>query len=107
MSSILDGKGRYSDNIFVERFWRTMKYREVCFKDYTDRRQTKTGIESYFHFYNKHRPNQTMAYRTPAGLFNGESDEKSTERKWSASRALAGPGKTAGISLNIAPNLSN
>ena len=106
----MDGKGRYSDNIFVERLWRTVKYEEVYLKAYTDGRQAKTGLEAYLHFYNNQRPHQALGYRTPAEVFNGEpveSDERSTERRWSPSRTLADPGTTAGVSLNIAPNLSN
>jgi putative transposase len=110
VSISMDGKGRYSDNIFVERLWRTVKYEEVYLKAYTDGRQAKTGLDAYLHFYNNQRPHQALGYRTPAEVFNGESvesDERSTERRWSPSRALADPGKTAGLSLNIALNLSN
>ncbi|MDA0735437.1 MAG: IS3 family transposase [Chloroflexi bacterium] len=106
----MDGKGRYADNIFVERLWRTVKYEEVYLKAYTDGRQAKAGLKSYFHFYNTQRPHQALGYRTPAEVFNGESvesHERSTERRWSTSRALADPGTTAGLSLNIALNLSN
>ena len=81
-------------------------YEEV----YTDGSQAKTRLEVYFHFYNNQRPHQALGYRIPAEVFNGESiesDEQSTERRWSPSRALADPGKTAGLSLNIALNLSN
>ena len=73
-------------------------------------RQAKTGLEAYLHFKNNQRPHQALGYRTPAEVFNGEpveSDEWSTVRRWSPSRALADPEKTAGLSLNIAPNLSN
>ena len=42
----MDGKGRYSDNIFVERLWRTVKYEEVYLKADTDRRQAKTVLEA-------------------------------------------------------------
>ena len=106
----MDGKGRYLDNIFVERLWRTVKYEEVYLKAYTDGRQAKTGLDAYFHFYNNQRPHQALGYRTPAEVFNEESvesDEQSTEMRWSPTEALADPGKMAGLSLNIAPNLSN
>ena len=46
----MDGKGRYTDNIFVERLWRTVKYEEVYLKAYTDGRRAKTELEAYFHF---------------------------------------------------------
>ncbi len=106
----MDGKGRYIDNIFVERLWRTVKYEEVYLKAYTDGRLAKTELEAYFRFYNAQRPHQALGYRTPAEVFNGDSvqsTEHSRERRWSPSRALVNPGKTAGLSLNIAPILSN
>jgi len=106
----MDGKGRYRDNIFVERLWRTVKYEEVYLKAYTDGRQAKADLDAYFHFYNTQRPHQALGYRTPAEVFSGDlvqSDEQSKERRWPTSRALADLGKTAGLSLNIAPILSN
>ena len=106
----MDGKGRYSDNIFVERLWRTVKYEEVYLKAYSGGREAKAGIEDYFHFYNTQRPHQALGYRTPAEVFDGDSVETTghtKERRWSPNKALADLGKTAGLSLNFAPNLSN
>ncbi len=62
----MDGKGRYSDNIFVERLWRTVKYEEVYLKAYSNGREANAGLEAYFHFYNTQRPHQALGYRTPA-----------------------------------------
>ncbi len=106
----MDGKGRYSDNIFVERLWRTVKYEEVYLKAYSNGREAKDGLKAYFHFYNNQRPHQALGYRTPAEVFSEDSaptDERSQERRWLHSRALVDLGKTAGPSLNIAPILSN
>ncbi len=106
----MDGKGRYADNIFVERLWRTVKYEEVYLKAYSNGWEAKDGLGAYFHFYNTQRPHQALGYRTPAEVFSGDSvqsDEHSKERRWPPSRALADLGKTAGPSLNIAPILSN
>ena len=105
----MDGKGRYTDNIFVERLWRTVKYEEVYLKAYSNGREAKTGLGDYFRFYNTQRPHQALGYRTPAEVFSGDSaqsTEHPTERRWSPSGALVNPGKTAGPSLNIAPILS-
>ncbi len=49
----MDGKGRYSDNIFIERLWRTVKYEEVYLKAYSGGREAKAGIDDYFRFYNQ------------------------------------------------------
>ena len=66
----MDGKGRYTDNIFVERLWRTVKYEEVYLKAYSNGREAKAGLDAYFHFYNAQRPHQALGYRTPAEVFN-------------------------------------
>jgi putative transposase len=66
----MDGKGRYCDNIFVERLWRTVKYEEVYLKAYSNGREAKAGLDAYFHFYNIQRPHQALGYRAPAEVFN-------------------------------------
>ena len=79
-------------------------------KAYSDGRKAKDGLGAYFHFYNTQRPHQALGYRTPAEVFNGDSvqsTEQSPERRWSKSRALVNLGKTAGLSLNNTPILSN
>jgi len=106
----MDGKGRYTDNIFVERLWRTVKYEEVYLKAYSNGREAKDGLGAYFHFYNTQRPHQALGYRTPAEVFHGDSvqpDVQSIERRWPPSRALVNLENTAGLSLNVAPHLSN
>ncbi len=106
----MDGKGRYRDNIFVERLWRTVKYEEVYLKAYSTGREAKAGLDAYFRFYNAQRPHQALGYRTPAEVFSRSSDtspEQQTERGWSPGRALVHYSGAAGPSLNIAPILSN
>ena len=65
----MDGKGRYRDNIFVERLWRTVKYEEVYLKAYQDGRDARIGIREYFRFYNTERSHQALGYSTPAEVF--------------------------------------
>ena len=65
----MDGKGRYSDNLFIERLWRTVKYEEVYLKAYNDAREARVGIGEYFRFYNTTRPHQSLDYRTPAEVY--------------------------------------
>ena len=106
----MDGKGRYIDNIFVERLWRTVKYEEVYLKAYANGREAKAGLDAHFRFYNTQRPHQALGYRTPAEVSNEDSatsPEQSTERGWSPGRALVYYEGAAGPSLNIAPLLSN
>jgi putative transposase len=61
-----DGRGRALDNIFVERFWRSLKYEEVYIKSYTCVAEAMEGIGNYIDFYNHHRPHQSLSYLTPA-----------------------------------------
>ena len=106
----MDGKGRYADNIFVERLWRTVKYEEVYLKAYSNGREAKAGIGAYFHFYNAQMPHQALDYRTPAEVFNGvsvQSTQQTKERRWSPSRALVSYAGATGPSLNLASILSN
>ena len=62
----MDGKGRYADNLFIERLWRTVKYEEVYLKAYQDGREARTQLGKYLHFYNIERPHQSLGYKTPA-----------------------------------------
>ena len=55
----MDGKGRYSDNIFVERLWRTVKYEEVYLKAYANVTEARRELGDYFRFYNDLRPRAT------------------------------------------------
>ena len=75
----MDGKGRYRDNIFVERLWRTVKYEEVYLKAYQDGRDARNSLREYFQFYNNLRPHQTLGYRTPAEVFASRLVEATNE----------------------------
>lgn len=65
----MDGKGRYLDNIFVERLWRSVKYEEVYLKAYQNGTEARKGIDAYLDFYNRERPHQALGYRTPGQVF--------------------------------------
>ena len=77
----MDGKGRYADNIFVERLWRTVKYEEVYLKAYVNAAEARRELGPYFRFYNDLRPHQALGYRTPAEVFHGEPDVRSEDSK--------------------------
>ena len=62
----MDGRGRYLDNIFVERFWRTLKYEDIYLREYATAKEASEGIARYLDFYNHLRPHQALGYRTPA-----------------------------------------
>lgn len=65
----MDGRGRALDNIFIERFWRSLKYEEVYLHDYETVKEAKTGIRSYFDYYNNERQHQSLEYKTPAEVY--------------------------------------
>lgn len=72
----MDGKGRYLDNIFVERLWRSVKYEEVYLKAYQNGTEARKGIGAYLDFYNRERPHQALGYRTPGQVFDEEQPRK-------------------------------
>jgi putative transposase len=65
----MDGKGRALDNIFTERFWRTVKYEEVYIHDYLSPREARQALTRYFTFYNQRRLHQALDYQTPAEVY--------------------------------------
>ena len=65
----MDGKGRYLDNIFIERLWRSLKYEEVFIKAYDSVAEARGGIGGWLAFYNEDRPHQALGYRTPREVF--------------------------------------
>jgi putative transposase len=65
----MDGRGRFMDNIFIERLWRSIKYEEVHLKAYADGREARAGIGSWMAFYNSRRPHQALNNRTPMAVW--------------------------------------
>jgi putative transposase len=61
----MDGRGRWLDNVFIERLWRSLKYEDIYLKGYADGREAKAGIGAWFAFYNARRPHQALGNRTP------------------------------------------
>ena len=70
ISISMDGRGRAYDNIFVERFWRSLKYEEVYLHAYTGGRESHRGIAKYIAFYNEERPHQSLENRTPSEVYH-------------------------------------
>ena len=65
----MDGKGRYLDNIFIERLWRSLKYEEVFIKAYGSVAEARRSIGEWLTFYNDVRVHQALSYRTPREVF--------------------------------------
>jgi putative transposase len=71
----MDGKGRFLDNIFIERLWRSLKYEEVYIKAYGSVAEARQGIGGWLGFYNEKRPHQALGYRTPRVVHEGAACE--------------------------------
>jgi putative transposase len=69
----MDGRGRVYDNIFVERFWRSVKYEEVYLHEYRTVVEARAHLGAYFRFYNEERPHEALGYRTPHEVYFGSS----------------------------------
>lgn len=69
----MDGKGRWIDNVWIERLWRTVKYEEVYLHAYRDGREAQRRLSAYFEFYNRQRLHQSHDYRTPDEVYAGAS----------------------------------
>jgi putative transposase len=69
----MDGRGRFLDNIFIERLWRSLKYEEVFIKAYGSVAEARRGIGGWLGFYNDERPHQALGYLTPRAVFEGEA----------------------------------
>jgi putative transposase len=65
----MDGRGRWMDNVFIERLWRSLKYEDIYLKGYADGREARAGIASWIGFYNSRRPHQALGNRTPMAVW--------------------------------------
>jgi len=66
----MDGTGRWRDNVFVERLWRSLKYEEVYLHAYETVYDAQHGLDRYLTFYNEIRPHRALAGRTPADVYH-------------------------------------
>lgn len=65
----MDGKGRWVDNVFIERFWRSLKYEEVYLYAYDDLNHARAGIKRYITYYNSERRHSSLGRRTPDEVY--------------------------------------
>jgi len=69
----MDGRGRWMDNVFIERLWRTVKYEDVYLRGYDSLWEAQTGLCRYFSFYNEGRGHQALDRHTPGQIWRGEA----------------------------------
>lgn len=65
----MDGKGRWIDNVFIERLWRSVKYENVYLRAYENGTELRRGLAEYFRFYNALRTHQALDYQTPDEVY--------------------------------------
>ena len=77
----MDGKGRFLDNIFVERLWRTLKYECVYLHAWENGSQARAGIRKWITFYNKRRPHSALGGRPPAVVYWTAIEQNQTDQQ--------------------------
>jgi len=70
----MDGKGRATDNAFIERLWRSVKYENVYLYGYSDRFTLQRGLDKYFRWFNQGRPHQGLDGKTPDEVYFANSN---------------------------------
>ncbi|GAB4256155.1 MAG: hypothetical protein Kow00129_16810 [Thermoleophilia bacterium] len=65
----MDGRGRWLDNVFIERLWRSVKYEEVYLKAYESIPEARRELGAYFDFYNKRRRHRGLDGKTPDEVY--------------------------------------
>jgi len=66
----MDGRGRWIDNRMIERFWRNVKYKGICLRDYADGRELGRGLSRWFREYGELRPHQSLGNACPAEVYS-------------------------------------
>jgi putative transposase len=69
MRQSMDGKGRWIDNVIIERWFRSLKIEHVYVHEYTKPRELRSGLQTYIARYNNIRPHQSLGNKTPANVY--------------------------------------
>ena len=72
----MDGKGRWMDNVFIERLWKSVKYEDIYLKAYASMSEVKNGLVSYFKFYNEKRWHNSFDKKTPNMVYFNTLSQK-------------------------------
>ena len=64
----MDGKGRWADNVYIERLWRTIKYEHVFLRSFDDVQQARDSLGAFIKHYNNQRSHQSLNYHTPSAI---------------------------------------
>jgi len=72
----MDGKGRWMDNVFIERLWRSLKYEDVYLREYSNLWDLERGLGKWFDRYNTWRPHEALGNRTPEKAYCEDRKEQ-------------------------------
>ena len=72
----MDGKGRWVDNVRMERFWRTVKQEQIYINPPDSIAELEQGINKFIKFYNYQRPHQSLSYKTPSQIYHNNDKER-------------------------------
>ncbi len=72
----MDGRGRALDNVFIERFWRSLKQEKIYRIDLISVKEAREAIREYMEFYNHHRMHQSLGYETPRSVHYAQEKKK-------------------------------
>ena len=84
----MDGRGRWMDNVFIERVWRSLKYEEVHLKAYAGGLEARAGIGEWMIFYNTRRFHQALGYKTPMAVWRAGEKAMDMPLRLDNARAL-------------------
>lgn len=82
----MDGRGRWMDNRFIERLWRSLKYEDIYLYDYLDGLEAGRGLGKWFPHYNTQRPHQALGYATPEEVYRDAGTHGATPAAWALNR---------------------
>lgn len=78
----MDGRGRWVDNRFIERLWRSLKYEDIYLRDYEHGRALAGGLGRWFRRYSQQRPHQALGYAPPAEVYRGPESHGAKPAQW-------------------------
>ena len=78
----MDGRGRWMDNRFVERLWRSLKYEDIYLRGYEHGLELRQGVGNWFGDYNEYRPHQALGYATPGELYRAPESHGAKPACW-------------------------
>ena len=82
----MDGRGRWMDNRFIERLWRSVKYEDIYLQDYLGGLDAGRGLARWFTHYNMARPHQALGYATPGEVYQDPGAHGATPPAWDTTR---------------------